>query len=35
MSPATRVVLSRCVPFASVATANVLNTYLMRRHEIK
>ncbi|KAM0514105.1 hypothetical protein ACHAPE_007196 [Trichoderma viride] len=34
VSPSTRNVLSRLVPFAAVATAGALNAYLMRRGEI-
>jgi len=34
-SESLRVTLSRTVPFLSAATANVLNTYLMRRQELQ
>ncbi|OAQ70023.1 mitochondrial cation transporter [Pochonia chlamydosporia 170] len=34
VTPATRNILSRLVPFAAVATAGALNAYLMRRGEI-
>eukprot|EP00457_Paulinella_chromatophora_P009688 gb/GEZN01009759.1/.p1 GENE.gb/GEZN01009759.1/~~gb/GEZN01009759.1/.p1 ORF type:complete len:333 (+),score=39.62 gb/GEZN01009759.1/:20-1018(+) len=34
ISDATRASLSRFVPFLAVGTANCLNTYFMRRHEI-
>lgn len=34
VSPAARNILSRLIPFAAVASAGGLNTYLMRRHEI-
>lgn len=34
VTPSTRNVLSRLVPFAAVATAGALNAYLMRRGEI-
>ncbi|KAF5026659.1 hypothetical protein F66182_1243 [Fusarium sp. NRRL 66182] len=34
VKPATRNILSRLIPFAAVATAAGLNTYLMRRDEI-
>ena len=35
VSPGTRILLSRLVPFAAVASAGVLNVFLMRSEEIK
>ncbi|KAF2673571.1 mitochondrial cation transporter [Microthyrium microscopicum] len=35
ISPATRIVLGRLVPFAAVASAGVLNVFLMRAEEIR
>lgn len=35
VSPATRIILSRLVPFAAVASAGALNVFLMRGEEIK
>ncbi|OQV14449.1 Sideroflexin-5 [Hypsibius exemplaris] len=35
ISPATRSVLQKFVPFPAVCTANVLNVFLMRRQELK
>lgn len=35
ISPATRVMLGRLVPFAAVATAGALNVFLMRSEEIR
>jgi hypothetical protein len=34
VTPSTRAILGRLIPFAAVATAAGLNTYLMRRDEI-
>ncbi|KAH6897159.1 Tricarboxylate/iron carrier [Thelonectria olida] len=34
VAPGTRAILSRLIPFAAVASASGLNTYLMRRDEI-
>lgn len=35
ISPGTRIVLSRLVPFAAVASAGILNVFLMRGEEIR
>ncbi|ERF69982.1 hypothetical protein EPUS_03534 [Endocarpon pusillum Z07020] len=35
LSPSTRTILSRLVPFAAVASAGVLNVFLMRAEEIR
>src|SRR5437762_13692571 len=35
ISPGTRIVLSRLVPFAAVASAGALNVFLMRGEEIR
>ncbi|KAK4123300.1 Tricarboxylate/iron carrier [Parathielavia appendiculata] len=35
LSPSTRLILSRLVPFAAVASAGALNVFLMRREEMR
>jgi sideroflexin-5 len=35
LSPNTRIILGRLVPFAAVASAGALNVFLIRREEIR